>query len=313
MVLLAIWILKKSRTAEIAEGKSGKLEATKVSREPLIKSVPLRLTAYLFLLFGAFAIGILISACIGLAIGGSHPLLAIGLAAFVLYVYLAVSTLLFVLLVERVKLAEIGLPKAISYKQLCTGIFLAILFLLIEFGICTSAGWLKLVPNQVPEPYFVWLIVACAIIGFTEELIYRGYLLYVFEKWKGRTVAIILTSILFWIPHISNGSEMPALAAVGYLMFGVAQCFNRYAFGNLYFAIGFHAFYDLLALGTGQGGKDVPGYFNYLTNAPGWLLGPAGDTGLMDLLIPFGFLLLYSIWSYKKSLKADFAGVSNSA
>lgn len=289
------------------------MESTETPREPLIKSAPLRLMAYFFLLLFSFVVAILISACISLAISSSHPLLSIGAAAVVLYAYLAVPTLVFVLLVERVSLSVVGLPKAINYRQFATGIFLAVLFLLLEFGVCSSLGWLKLTPNQVPESYFVWLILASLLIGFTEEFVFRGYLLYILEKWKGRTVAIVLSSVLFWIPHILNGSEMPVLAAIGYLMFGVAQCFNRYAFGNLYFAIGFHAFYDLIALVTGQCGKEVPGYFNYLTSAPGWLLGPAGDTGLMDLLIPFGFLLIYSIWSYKKSLKADFTGGSNNA
>jgi membrane protease YdiL (CAAX protease family) len=81
-------------------------------------------------------------------------------------------------------------------------------------------------PHGIVEHFFVLL--SCAAIGFSEEMVTRGYLLPRFERllrstWKG----VVLTAFLFALWHVYQGANGFLHACFLGLLFGTVFCWLR--------------------------------------------------------------------------------------
>lgn len=133
---------------------------------------------------------------------------------------------------------------------------------------------------------------AVPLIGLTEELIFRGYLMSVAEEWKGRKFAIVFTSVLFWLAHLGQGNVHEVLGMAGALTISVTFALARYTSGGLWLPIGLHAGYDWMAFSFGGDiGLGFPALTRYQPNVPSWLVGPSGHVGVLDLAFYLALLL----------------------
>jgi uncharacterized protein len=121
---------------------------------------------------------------------------------------------------------------------------------------------------------------AFLFVSFSEELTFRGYLLFIFARRAGFWSAAIWLSIWFAVVHLFNpGETVIGIAQV--LGTGLLFCFMIRRTGNLWFALGYHASWDwaqTFFYGTADSGlKGVGHFLNTSTQGPNWLTG--GSTG----------------------------------
>jgi len=91
--------------------------------------------------------------------------------------------------------------------------------------------------------FAVFWAVYFVLVGLFEEFLLRGYALYTLARAIGFWPAAILLSLGFGAIHVRNpGETWIGLLAV--VAIGMFFCFTLYRTGNLWFAVGFHAFWD---------------------------------------------------------------------
>ena len=212
------------------------------------------------------------------------------------YPLLVLLTFAFMRRTRERSLDWFGLVREGWLKDLVGGLLIGAVFVTIMFGFYALTGLVKF--ELVEEiPLKQWLVMSlwlCPLIGLTEELIFRGYLMSVAEEWKGRKFAIAFTSILFWLAHLGQGNTHEALGMAGTLTISVTFALARYLSGGLWLPIGLHAGYDWMALSFGGDiGLGFPALTRFQPNVPSWLVGPSGHVGVLDLA--FYLALLFAI------------------
>jgi membrane protease YdiL (CAAX protease family) len=89
------------------------------------------------------------------------------------------------------------------------------------------------------------LIFSAFTAGFTEELIFRGYLLPRFEIiFKNSYVAVFISSLLFALMHFGYGTIINAIAP---FIIGAIFAIHYLKYRNIVFLIIFHFLWDMLA------------------------------------------------------------------
>jgi membrane protease YdiL (CAAX protease family) len=96
-----------------------------------------------------------------------------------------------------------------------------------------------LVPGTAGERRTFWLLSITA--GVCEEIIYRGFLIWLVATWTGLIAAVVISSIVFGLAHIYLGvAQVPRTAIIGFLLAIVVV-----ASGSILPAIVIHAAMDL--------------------------------------------------------------------
>lgn len=117
-----------------------------------------------------------------------------------------------------------------------------------KIGVVMAGSFAEPPPGLFPPPpvgVWEWLltVIGCAAVGFTEELVWRGYLLTRIEAVTGSTgQALLITSALFGLAHLYQGPGGMATTAVWGLLFGGAYCWVR----RLWPVAAAHGLYNLL-------------------------------------------------------------------
>jgi membrane protease YdiL (CAAX protease family) len=88
----------------------------------------------------------------------------------------------------------------------------------------------------------LWLL-AFALVGFTEESMFRGYLQTTLTRGIGFWPAAVLMSALFGAAHLGNKGESVA-GITEVVVAGLVLCGLLRASGSLWLSIGFHAAWD---------------------------------------------------------------------
>jgi len=81
------------------------------------------------------------------------------------------------------------------------------------------------------------------VVGFFEELFFRGYPQFTLTQGMGFWPAALLLSFIFGSSHLGNGGESLIGCACAVLI-GIFLCLTLRRTGNLWFAVGFHASWD---------------------------------------------------------------------
>lgn len=96
-----------------------------------------------------------------------------------------------------------------------------------------------LVPETDGERRGFWLVSATA--GICEELVFRGFLIWLITAWLGLVAAVIISSIIFGYGHIYLGvAQVPRTALIGLVLALIAV-----GTGSLWPAMLIHAAIDL--------------------------------------------------------------------
>lgn len=138
-------------------------------------------------------------------------------------------------------------------------------------------------------------------VGFTEEYLFRGYLLKTLTGGMGFWGAAILLSILFGAAHITNGGE-DWLGALSAGLIGLFLCFTWQRTGSLWFAVGLHAGWDYcesFVYGVPDSGAITPGrLLNPHFQGSHWITGgTVGPEGSVWVLVIIALLfVIFALW-----------------
>ena len=117
---------------------------------------------------------------------------------------------------------------------------------------------------------------AILLLAFHEELLFRGYLLQLISRKSGRTVAAIITGVLFGLVHGGNPAANPQgliFTTIGGMLLAWLVMRN----GSLWMAGGYHAGWNAtasLVLGLNVSGTIMPGsWISTIPTGPRWISG----------------------------------------
>jgi len=175
-------------------------------------------------------------------------LVAIGVFIIIPFIwYFLVNRLSFKEILFHIKLRKEGIDMAILWGVVSTVVMFAILFVIgiiltfYGFNLDESSNITDL--EQLFSLPSIFFIVIFQPIG--EEIFFRGFLLDKINAMAGRETAIVLTSILFGIAHLTYGNIYPAIMT-GIL--GLILAYMVLKTKNLTTAIVAHIFFNVVSV-----------------------------------------------------------------
>jgi membrane protease YdiL (CAAX protease family) len=189
---------------------------------------------------------------------------------------------------------------------------LVLLTLLIALLAATGYGIASpslLAPLQKLRYGAEWLL-DCLLIGLTEELAFRGYLLQAMAR-RHFLPAALITSVMFGAAHGHNpGETFIGLVDAGAA--GLLLCVGIYFTKSLYWSIGLHAAWDFsenYLFGTSDSGSECYGtLINFAPHGNIWLSGGAtGPEGSVFAvaLIALATAAAYAAFSAQRKMAGD--------
>lgn len=176
---------------------------------------------------------------------GAHPTIAIvGEASLLLMVVLATALMAWL---ERRRVAFYGLLGVDRVRQFLIGAASGFIFLSLLVGILLATHHLSL--DRPPTAAGRALGYAAAwglcffLVGMTEELMLRGYLLFTLARGIRFWPAAILLAALFGMLHKGNPGESP-FGLVAAALIALVFSLSLWRLGHLWWAIGFHMTWD---------------------------------------------------------------------
>lgn len=158
--------------------------------------------------------------------------------------------LVMLVFVDRTGWSYVGLaPSGAAARRVATGFALGALAIGVPCVVLLGLGWLGVIrePGSGARVGRELATVLAVLVpaAFAEELMIRGYLLSALADGIGRVGALILTSVVFALLHVSNpGMEPGALVVVG--LAGVFLGAIRFATSSLYAAWAAHLAWNVV-------------------------------------------------------------------
>lgn len=179
----------------------------------------------------------------------------------------------------------------------------SILFLERIFGWTQFMGiaWQNTGSGNSLSSLFIGLL-AFVIVGWQEELLTRGYHLQNLEDGINLPWAIIISSSIFGIMHLSNpNSDQKIMVALGIFFAGVFLAYAYVRTRQLWLPIGLHIgwnFFEGPVFGFPVSGLDADGLFIHVPNGPEIITGGAFGPEAGLILLPalaLGFALVFFV------------------
>ncbi len=190
-------------------------------------------------------------------------------------------------------LPELSLGLLIGFTAM--GLVVFILNTLGYYNIIAIKSLYKFLPT-------VAFILGAAVL---EEIIFRGLVLRLIESWKGLITALVVSSIIFQVPHFMNIHTGISPAILGVLFGLVTGLMYEYT-RRLWLPIGFHFTWNLVQpifIKTLSGGKFVSLFESELIG-PEFLIG--SKFGLEVSLFSFIFLTLIGLYYFVKVKRKNY-------
>ncbi len=208
-------------------------------------------------------------------------------------------TWLFRRLLDGQSFVSLGFRRRGWLADIGLGLVLGFVLMALIFGVEIAAGWLR-VDGVIDAPTALVTVLAYLVIyiivGITEELSFRGYILVNLRDGFGVIAAVIVSSVLFGLAHALNPHFGP-VALFNIALVGVFFCYAYLATGNnLWLPIAYHFSWNFCQ-GTvfsfpvsGTGGEGL--FITALTGGPEWITGgpfgpEAGLLGTAAILLSF--------------------------
>ncbi|MBM3307389.1 MAG: CPBP family intramembrane metalloprotease [Candidatus Eisenbacteria bacterium] len=159
----------------------------------------------------------------------------------------------FVRLVDGRRLRTLGLERRPGWSaQFWKGVGLSFVILLGVFLLSLASGAVELRGFARPAPdgtnaagYLVGVLAAFLLVGFYEELMFRGYVLQTLNERAGRAASVIVSSAVFAVMHgVNPGAN--AMAVLNIAAVGALLSFLFFRTGALWMPIGFHFGWNFL-------------------------------------------------------------------
>jgi membrane protease YdiL (CAAX protease family) len=272
---------------------------------PFIKQGWMR-AVLLFVVF--ISVGVLAAMASGLfsltAASDQTLLNSVTLAFFIFELIGLALPILFRRYIDRRPVKSLGFQWLTFQPDALTGICLAIALLgastLILFA-THNLEWTTI--HFTAKDIFTGLVLM-ALIAFTEEMVFRGYILNNLMESMNKWLALGISAALFTMAHGSNPG-ITFIAAINLFLAGLLLGINFIYTRNIWFAIFFHFSWNFLqgpVLGYDVSGLPLQSVLQPSLHGPWWLTG--GAFGLEGSFVATGIfalalLLLYAAYERK--------------
>lgn len=196
------------------------------------------------------------------------------------------------------------------------GIAITFVLMLVIYGIEYSMGWLKFESfawqTQASSTVITRTLkyfVVYVLVGWNEELIYRGYILQSLASGINLPWAILISSVYFGLEHLSNPSSS-WMAAAGIFFIALFLIYAYVRTRQLWLPIGMHIgwnFFESAVFGFPVSGYDRPGLLQISVPGPElWTGGEFGpEAGLIILPICVLATVLINIYTKRRRIQED--------
>jgi len=234
--------------------------------------------------------------------------LAIAICSMFVFVALLVTYNLYFRKMERREIEELRFFS--KFKESATGFAAGILAISTVFGILSIIGVFQIVGVQLSAKILSVFLVILTLAAF-EEILFRGIIYRILMEDFGIGKALLISSLLFGIPHIlnPNATVISILSAgLGGIIAGLFFSITR----NLWFVILFHTgwnFAQVLFGTTLSGLEEFSGGSVFRSSLNGTEILIGGRFGPENSIITIGLLILIVLYlsialKRKEALKA---------
>lgn len=255
-----------------------------------------------------------------LGAGVSFPLRV--LAALVAIALPGVGVLAAVVAIDRRTLADVGLGVDADWAvDLVFGLILGAALMTGIFVVALAAGWIRIaglfVAGSVPGGFaggFAALVALFLVVGVSEELVARGYLLTnaaeglagYGSRREAVVAAVVVSSLAFGLAHLRNPNAT-LVSAMGVTLVGAFVAVGYVLTGELAIPVGVHVSWNLFqggvygfaVSGLGIGVSVVDAVETGPDLLTGGAFGPeAGLLGLAAALVGVACTVWYVRWRY---------------
>ena len=212
--------------------------------------------------------------------------------------------------VDRRSFVSLGLHwDRYAWRDILAGIGISGLMIGLVFLIELAAGWLRfeafawqLQPASAVLRGLLLMLATFILVGWTEELISRGYLLQNLEEAFNLLWAVVISSLVFGLAHVANPNFSVA-ATVGLFLAGLFLAYGYVSTRALWLPIGLHIgwnFFEGTVFGFPVSGAESFKLIYQSVSGPvlftGGSFGPeAGLVLLPGLLFGAGAIYLYTL------------------
>ncbi len=177
--------------------------------------------------------------------GDVHPTIAIATETVALLAVVLATA--FMGWIEHRRVAFYGLAGGGRARQFLIGLVSGFGFLSLLAGILVATHHLELhrvsMPTSTAVAYGATWALFFFLVGMTEELMLRGYLLFTLARGIRFWPAAILLAMLFGFLHKGNPGESP-IGLVAAALIALVFSLSLWRLGHLWWAIGFHTAWD---------------------------------------------------------------------
>jgi membrane protease YdiL (CAAX protease family) len=172
----------------------------------------------------------------------------------------------------------------------------------------SSSGFLQLM-STISLASLAILFLETALVGWWEELVFRGYLLQNMIAGMGLNVAVVISCLIYGLIHATNPNA-GLLSSSIIVLFGYLRIYGYLRTGMLWLPMGMHIgwnFFQGPVFGFAASGHKKIAICDVTINDPAWLSGGAFGPEGSVIIIPIIFtaLLLMAWWTEDRRLKSN--------
>lgn len=208
--------------------------------------------------------------------------LATALESLAYLVGVLALTWFFCRIIDKSSLAQLGLQRRGWLAKLAAGWGLGTFLILLVAGILMLGSWLSIESSPWQPLELAAAAFSAIVVGFNEELAFRGYIMQRLGRAWGVPLAVVGSSILFGLVHMFNPNAS-VLGIVSVTLAGLFYALAYLATGSLWLPMGLHMSWNLVQMhvlgfpGSGHVGASL---LRSITNGPdlvtGGAFGPEG-------------------------------------
>jgi membrane protease YdiL (CAAX protease family) len=209
--------------------------------------------------------------------------------------------------IDRKSFRSLGLQwNARAVADLLVGFFLSGFMAGTAFTAMLMAGYIGNVEIAVTGWSAISLLavpfLTMALVGFWEELVFRGYILQNMAEGMGMKTAIIVSCVLYGLVHSANPNAGLLSTAI-IVLFGYLRIYGLLTTGQLWLSIGMHTgwnFFQATVFGfAASGHAEESTLITHDAMAPNWLSGGAfgPEASIITVPVVLVALLIMRAWS----------------
>ena len=223
------------------------------------------------------------------------------IASLVSFISSLIFIFLYVRFFEKNSLKTLGFKNSSIFKSISIGFILAIsvIFVIIS-TIAALTDVIVSVSNENNYKLIFLVIILFSIQGFTEEIVFRGYLMNRIAALKGKWVGVFINSLFFTIFHIANPSSS-YLSSLNIYIIGVVLSLIFWYTDNIIIVGIFHGTWNVIigvVLGINLSGINISySIFKIILNSNNKVV-IGGEFGIEASIITTIFFVLFGIVIY---------------